>query len=66
MSHKDRGRYFPRDLIKNLETPAKTGRVGRYGLVLDNFRVRKQPKVQKRKHDLASNIAKNQQNSGKC
>ena len=29
------------------------------------FRVRKRPKVQKRKHDLASNIAKNQQNSGK-
>ena len=34
----------------------------------DQFRfcVRKRPKVQKRKHDLASNIAKNQQNSGKC
>jgi len=29
------------------------------------FRVRKRPKVPKRKHALAENIAKNQQNSGK-
>ena len=29
------------------------------------FRVRKMSKVKKRKHDLSSNIAKNQQNSGK-